>query len=104
MSEVFETSGEADEPQYLRLQMRYNIDGSNVFIAYWNASLADSEDDTNWCNARASEKVCVTCVKRSNTCLRRVIDAYGDVDLGACVWCQEQSVRCSIAQDRKSVV
>ena len=31
-------------------------------------------------------------------CLCRVLDVYGDVDLGACVWCQERSVRCSIAQ------
>ena len=69
MSEVFETLGEADEPQYLRLQMQYNIDGSNVFVAYWNASLADSEDDTNWCNARASEKACMMCVKWKNICL-----------------------------------
>ena len=78
--------------------MRYNINGSNVFVAYQNASLADSEDDTNWRNARASEKACTTCVKRKNTCLCRVIDTYGDVNLGACVWCQERSVRCSIAQ------
>ena len=94
----FETSGEANALQYLRLQMRYNIDGSNVFVAYRNASLADSEDDTNWHNACASEKVCATCVKRKNTCLHRVIDVYGDVDLGACIWCQERSVWCSIAQ------
>ena len=90
--------GEGNVLQYLRLQMRYNIDRSNVFVAYWNASLADSEDDTNWRNARASEKACAMCVKRKNTCLRWVIDVYGDVDLGACVWCQERSVRCSIAQ------
>ena len=89
MSEVLKTSGEANVLQYLRLQMRYNIDGSNVFVAYRNASLADSKDDTNWRNARASEKACATCVKQKNTCLRRVIDVYGDVDLGACVWCQE---------------
>ena len=92
------TSGEANVRQYLRLQMQYNIDGSNVFVAYQNASLADSEVDTNWRNARASKKACATCVKRKNTCLRRVIDVYGDVDLGACVWCQERSVRCLIAQ------
>ena len=90
--------GEADESQYLHLQMWYNIDGSNVFVAYRNTSLADSKDDMNWRNARASEKACAMCVKRKNTCLRRVIDVYSDVDLGACVWCQERSVRCSIAQ------
>ena len=90
--------GEADELQYLRLQMRYDIDGSNIFVAYRNTLLADSEDVTNWRNARTSEKVCMTCVKRKNTCLRWVIDIYGDIDLGACVWCQERSVRCSIAQ------
>ena len=82
--------------------MRYNIDGSNVFIAYRNASLADSEDNTNWCNACASKRACTTCIKRKNTCLRQVIDTYGDVDLGACVWCQEQSVQCSIAQQGRA--
>ena len=81
--------GEADEPQYLRLQMRYNIDGSNIFVAYRNTLLANSEDVTNWRNARTSEKVCMTCVKRKNTCLHWVIDIYGDIDLGVCVWCQE---------------
>ena len=98
MSEVLKTLGEANVLQYLHLQMWYNIDGSNVFVAYRNASLADSEVDTNWRNARASEKACATCVKRKNTCLRRVIDVYGNVNLRACIWCQERSVRCSIAQ------
>ena len=84
------TSGEANALQYLRLQMRYNIDRSNVFVAYQNTLLTDSEDDTNWRNTCASKKACATCVKQKNTCLRRVIDVYGgDVDLGACVWCQE---------------
>ena len=26
---------------------------------------------------------------------------YGDIDLGTCIWCQERSVRCSIAQGGK---
>ena len=26
---------------------------------------------------------------------------YGDIDLGTCVWCQERSVQCSIAQRGK---
>ena len=82
--------------------MRYNIDGSNIFITYRNASLADSEDVTNWRNARASKKACTMCVKRRNMCLCRVIDIYGNVDLGACVWCQEQSVQCSIAQQGRA--
>ena len=89
MSKVLKTSGEADELQYLCLQMRYNIDRSNIFIAYQNASLTDSEDDSNWHNARASEKACMTCVKKKNTCLCWVIDMYGDINLGACIWCQE---------------
>ena len=78
--------------------MRYNIDGSNVFVAYRNTLLADSEDNSNWRNACVSKKACTTCVKRTNTCLHRVINTYGDVNLRACVWCQERSVRCSIAQ------
>ena len=40
----------------------------------------------------------MTCIKQKNTCLHRIIDTYGNIDLGACVWCQEQSVWCSIAQ------
>ena len=40
----------------------------------------------------------MTCIKRKNTCLCQIIDTYGDIDLRACIWCQEQSVRCSIAQ------
>ena len=78
--------------------MQYNIDGSNVFVAYHNTLLANSEVNTNWCNARASERACMTCIKRKNTCLRWIVDTYGDIDLGACVWCQERSVWCSIAQ------
>ena len=78
--------------------MKYNIDGSNIFVAYRNASLADSEDNTNWRNACASAKACTTCVKRGNTCLRQIINTYSDINLGACVCCQEQSVQCSIAQ------
>ena len=78
--------------------MHYNIDRSNVFVAYRNASLADSKDNSNWCNARVSKKACTTCVKRKNTCLCRVIDTYSDINLRACVWCQERSVQCSIAQ------
>ena len=70
MSEVLKTSGEANVRQYLHLQMQYNIDGSNVFVAYRNASLADSEDNSNWRNARVSEKACTMCVKQTNTCLR----------------------------------
>ena len=65
---------------------------------YRNTSLADSEDITNWRNAHASKKACTTCVKRNNMCLCWVIDTYSDVDLRACVWCQERSVQCSIAQ------
>ena len=44
----------------------------------------------------------MTCVKRKNTCLRWVIDTYSNVDLRACVWCQERSVRCSIAQQGRA--
>jgi hypothetical protein len=39
----------------------------------------------------------MTCVKRGNTCLRRIVDLYGDIDLGACVWCSQWSMKCSIS-------
>ena len=73
-----------------------------MFIAYRHAKFAESGDDSTWRNAKASEKPCTTCVRRGNTCLRRLVSTYGDVDLGTCVWCQERSVRCSIAQRGKS--
>ena len=82
--------------------MWYNTEGSLMFIAYRHAKFAESGDDSTWRNAKASEKACTMCVRRGNTCLRRLISTYGDVDLGTCVWCQEQSVRCSIAQRGKS--
>ena len=44
----------------------------------------------------------MTCIKRKNTCLCQIIDTYGDIDLRACIWCQEQSVRCSIAQQGRA--
>ena len=78
--------------------MQYNIDGSNIFVMYRNASLTNSKVNTNWHNARASERACMTCIKRKNTCLCQIVDTYGNINLGACVWCQERSVRCSIAQ------
>ena len=98
MSEVLKTLGEADESQYLRLQMRYNIDRSNIFVVYRNTLLANSKVNTNWHNTRASERVCTMCIKRKNTCLHWIVDTYGNIDLGACIWCQERSVWCSIAQ------
>ena len=88
--------------QYLKLQMRYNTDSSLMFIAYSNAKFAESGDDSTWRNAKASEKACTTCVRRGNTCLRHLVSMYSDVDLRTCVWCQEWSVRCSIAQQGQS--
>ena len=69
-----------------------------MFIAYQNTKFAKLGDNSTWRNMRASERACMTCVKRGNTCLHRLVSTYSDVDLGTCVWCQEWSVRCSIAQ------
>ena len=68
-SSVLFTSAKVDSLQYLKLQMRYNTEGSSMFIAYRNAKLAELGDYSSWRNARASERACTTCVKRGNTCL-----------------------------------
>src|SRR3979490_10977 len=79
--------------------MMYNISSAgNMFIVYRDAKLADTNDDSSWRNARSANPPCTNWKKRGNTCLRRVIDLYGDVDLGACVWCSVRGVGCSIKQ------
>src|SRR3979490_571355 len=79
--------------------MMYNISSAgDTFIVYHDAKLADTNDDSSWRNARAANPPCTNCKKWGNTCLCRVIDLYGDVDLGACIWCSVRGVGCSIKQ------
>src|SRR3979490_2406418 len=79
--------------------MMYNISSAgDTFIVYRDAKLADMNDNSTWRNARSANPPCTNCKKRGNTCLRRVIDLYGDVDRGACVWCSVRGVGCSIKQ------
>jgi hypothetical protein len=79
------------------LQMHYNASDSDIFIAYRSASLAEKNKTEGWAYVRCATRACTTCVKRGNTCLRKVVDLYGDIDLGACVWCGLWSVKCSIS-------
>src|SRR3979490_2737174 len=79
--------------------MMYNISSAgDTFIVYHDAKLTDTNDNSTWCNARSANPPCTNCKKWGNTCLRRVIDLYGDVDLGACIWCSVRGVGCSIKQ------
>jgi uncharacterized protein YoxC len=39
-------------------------------------------------------------MKRGDSCLRVVVNDFGDIDLGACVWCKARSVGCSTVQRR----
>src|SRR3979490_2532115 len=79
--------------------MMYNISSAgDTFIVYCDAKLADTNDDSTWRNTRSANPPCTNCKKRGNTCLRRVIDLYGDVDLGACIWWSVRGVGCSIKQ------
>src|SRR3979490_2426908 len=79
--------------------MMYNISRTgDTFIVYRDAKLADTNDDSTWRNARSANPPCTNFKKRGNTCLRQVIDLYGDVDLGACIWCSVRGVGCSISQ------
>jgi hypothetical protein len=43
----------------------------------------------------------VACAKRGDSCLCVVVNDFGDIDLGACVWCKARSVACSTAQRRR---
>jgi hypothetical protein len=61
------------------------------------------KDGTGWAGwslGRFIEKSCTVCTKRGNSCLRVVVNDYGDIDLGACVWCKARSVGCNTAQRR----
>jgi hypothetical protein len=40
---------------------------------------------------------------RGDSCLRVVVNDFGDIDLGACVWCKARSVACSTAQRQRRV-
>jgi superfamily II DNA helicase RecQ len=42
----------------------------------------------------------VVCVKHSDSCLHVIVNEFGDIDLGACVWCKARSVCCSTVQRR----
>jgi hypothetical protein len=37
---------------------------------------------------------------RGDSCLHVIVNNFGDIDLGACVWCKARSVACSTAQRR----
>ena len=49
-----------------------------------------------WLEARVAERICSNCKKRGNSCLRKFVG--GDVDLGACVWCAQRGIGCSISK------
>jgi hypothetical protein len=49
---------------------------------------------------RTVEKPCVLCRKCGSSCLCVVVNDFGDVDLGACMWCRTWSVGCSITLHR----
>jgi hypothetical protein len=42
----------------------------------------------------------MACKKHSDSCLRVIVNDFGDIDLGACIWCKARSVGCSTAQRR----
>ena len=82
----------------------YNISNEgDSFIVYHDAKFAGTSDDSMWHNARCVNHPCTNCKKRGNTCLHRVIDLYGDVDLRACMWCSVLGVGCSIKQRVRGV-
>jgi hypothetical protein len=76
--------------------MRYNCSDNDIFIVYRPAALTEVNETEGWSNVRCAAWPCMTCVKQGNTCLCKIVDLYGDINLGACVWCSQQSVKHSI--------
>jgi hypothetical protein len=42
----------------------------------------------------------MACKKRGDSCFQVVMDNFGDIDLGACIWCKTRAVGCSTALRR----
>jgi hypothetical protein len=79
--------------------MAYHPNAQPRFVAY-RGMKKDGTGWGSWALGAFVEKSCAACRKRGDSCLRVVVDDFGDVDLGACVWCKARSVRCSTAQRR----
>jgi hypothetical protein len=79
--------------------MAYHPNAPPRYVAY-RGMKKDGSGWAGWSLGSFVEKSCAACKKRGDSCLRVVVDDFGDVDLGACVWCKARSVRCSTAQIR----
>jgi hypothetical protein len=88
----------ADFLQYIHLQMAYHLNTSPRFIGYQGSKKEGGWGD--WSLARIVKKPRAVCKKCSDSCLRVVIDDFGNIDLGACMWCKARSVGCSTVQRR----
>jgi hypothetical protein len=75
--------------------MVYHPNASPRFIRYRSSDKAGGWGD--WFPGRIVEKLSAVCKKRSDSCLCVIMDDFGDIDLGACVWCKARSVGCSTA-------
>jgi hypothetical protein len=82
--------------QCVRLQMAYHPNAGPQFIFYRGSKKDGSWG--NWALGQFVEKPCAACKKHGDSCLCVVVDDFGDIDLGACVWCKAHSVSCSTAQ------
>jgi uncharacterized protein YoxC len=79
--------------------MAYHPNAPPRYVAY-RGMKKDGSGWAGWSLGSFVEKSCAACKKRGDSCLRIVVDDFGNVDLGACVWCKARSVRCSTAQLR----
>jgi hypothetical protein len=78
--------------------MAYHSNALPWFIGYRGSNKEGGWGD--WALGRIVEKPCVACAKRRDSCLRVVVNDFGNINLGACVWCKARSVGCSTAQRR----
>jgi hypothetical protein len=79
--------------------MVYHPNTGPRFVGY-RGQKKDGTGWADWSLGRFVEKSCAACMKRGDSCLRVVVNDFGDIDLGACVWCKACSVGCSTAQRR----
>jgi hypothetical protein len=79
--------------------MAYHSTAPPVYIGYCSSKKDGSWGD--WALGHIIEKACAACKKRGDSCLRVVVDNFGDIDLGVFVWCKTQSAGCSTALHRR---
>jgi hypothetical protein len=79
--------------------LAYHPNAGPRFVGYRGIK----KDGTGWAGWSLGwfvEKSCTACTKHGDSCLPVVVNDFGDINLGACVWCKARAVGCNTAQRR----